>query len=129
MILVDSDVLIAHLRGLPVARGWLVRARRDGSRLAISVVSVAEITGGMRSAERREVWRLLGSLQVEEVTDVIARRAGELMRTYRRSHPGIGTPDYLIAATADIRGLELATLNVKHFPMRKGLRAPFRLPR
>lgn len=56
MILVDSDVLIAHLRGVVAARDWLVSARKDGP-LAISVVSTAELIGGMRTAERREVWR------------------------------------------------------------------------
>ncbi|TXB86454.1 type II toxin-antitoxin system VapC family toxin, partial [Mycobacterium tuberculosis] len=40
MILVDSDVLIAHLRGVVAARDWLVSARKDGP-LAISVVSTA----------------------------------------------------------------------------------------
>jgi predicted nucleic acid-binding protein len=49
------------------------------------------------------------------------------MRRHRRSHHGIGLGDYLIAATATVRGLEPATLNVEHFPMFKGLRAPFRL--
>jgi predicted nucleic acid-binding protein len=34
--------------------------------------------------------------------------------------------DYLIAATADVIGAQPATLNVKHFPMFEGLRAPFR---
>ncbi len=33
--------------------------------------------------------------------------------------------DYLAAATAQISGLDLATLNVRHFPMFDGLRAPF----
>lgn len=28
MILVDSDMLIAHLRGVEVARQWLLRAAR-----------------------------------------------------------------------------------------------------
>ena len=47
------------------------------------------------------------------------------MRQFRRSHAGIGPGDYLIAATADVQGFELATLNVKRFPMFKGLRPPF----
>jgi predicted nucleic acid-binding protein len=127
VILVDSDVLIAHLRGIPAARAWLVETRRESGPLATSVVSVAEITGGMRSSERQEVWQLLSSLHVEGVNEVVARRAGELMRRYRRSHASIGVADYLIAATADVVGLDLATLNVRHFPMRKGLRPPFRL--
>jgi predicted nucleic acid-binding protein len=127
VILVDSDVLIAHLRGVAAARDWLSDARRTSGPLAVSVVTVAEITGGMRSGERREVWRLLGALRTQPVDEQTARRAGELMRRHRGSHQGIGLGDYLIAATATVRGLELATLNVKHFPMFKGLRPPFRL--
>ena len=124
MILVDSDVLIAHLRGLDSARDWLIDARTHGP-LAISVVSIAELVGGMRSIERREVWRLLASFRAEPATEIIARRAGEMMRRYRRSHTGIGLGDYLIAATADVKGLQLATLNVRHFPMFEGLQPPF----
>jgi len=48
VILVDSDILIAHLRGLEAAGDWLVEARGQGP-LAISVVSITEIAGGMRS--------------------------------------------------------------------------------
>lgn len=124
MTLVDSDILVAHLRGSDRARDWLMGLREAG-RPAISVVSIAEIAGGMRAGEPRQVWRLLGSMNVKPATELIARRAGEMMRRYRRSHAAIGLGDYLIAATADVEGLELATLNVKHFPMFKGLRPPF----
>jgi hypothetical protein len=127
MILVDSDVLIAHLRGVEQAHAWLRQARTAGP-VAVSVVSIAELTGGMRSAERREVWSLLGSLRAEPVTELVARRAGEFMRQYRRSHSGIGLADYLIAATAELRGQTLATLNVRHFPMFTELRRPFETP-
>ncbi|WP_347403835.1 type II toxin-antitoxin system VapC family toxin [Mycobacterium sp. 236(2023)] len=126
MILVDSDVLIAHLRGVDAARNWLTGARREGP-LAISVVSIAEIVGGMRSSERREVWRLLASFRVEPVTEIIARRAGDYRRQYRRSNNGIGLGDYLIAASVDVRGHEFATLNIRHYPMFDTLRAPFNL--
>lgn len=47
------------------------------------------------------------------------------MREYRRGHNEIGIADYLVAGTADFRGLQLATLNVRHFPMFDGLTAPF----
>jgi len=127
LILVDSDILIAHLRGVVAARTWLSATRAESGPLSVSAVSLAEITGGMRTGERRAVWHLLGSFRVEGVNEVIARRAGELMRAHRRSNVGIGLADYLIAATAESTGLTLATLNVKHFPMFKGLRAPFKL--
>ena len=53
MILVDSDVLIEHLRGAAAARDWLLDARQSSGPLAISVVSLTEIAGGMRPPERR----------------------------------------------------------------------------
>ena len=126
MILVDSDVLIAHLRGHDRARAWLLQARRDTGPLGASVVSVVEVAGGMRAPERREVTRFLASLHLFSVTDRIAWRAAELMRSHRRSHAGIGLGDYLVAATAEVEGLDLATLNVRHYPMFPGLTAPFR---
>jgi predicted nucleic acid-binding protein len=125
VILVDSDVLIEHLRGNTAARDWLVHARQSAGPLAISVVSLTEVAGGMRAPERREVMRLLGSMQRFEVSEQVAWRAAQLMHEYRRSHSGIGLGDYLIAATALTDGLELATLNVRHFPMFPGLTRPF----
>ncbi|MGH3907510.1 MAG: type II toxin-antitoxin system VapC family toxin [Pseudonocardiaceae bacterium] len=127
MILVDTDVLIANLRGIAAARDWLRVARARTGRLAVSVVTNAEIIGGMRSPERREVTRLLNSLRPLPVTDMIAHRAGELRLQYRRSHAAIGLVDYVIAATAQVHGLELATLNTKHFPMFDDLKPPFQI--
>jgi predicted nucleic acid-binding protein len=123
--LVDSDILIAHLRGVPAARGWLETTRRETGPLGISAISITEVAGGMRSGERREVNRLLATMRQFPVTESIAWRAAGFMRTYRRSHQGIGLGDYLIAGTADVAGLELATLNVRHFPMFDGLEPPF----
>lgn len=127
MILVDSDVIIAHLRGTKAAKTWLRSARQRTGRLAVSAVSVVEVAGGMRSSERKEVIRLLAIMHVVSVSERIAWRAAEFMRTHRRAHTGIGLGDYLVAATADVEGLEFATLNVRHFPMFPGLLAPFEL--
>ncbi|MGH7883580.1 MAG: type II toxin-antitoxin system VapC family toxin [Candidatus Dormibacteraceae bacterium] len=127
MILVDSDILIAHLRGISEAMNWFERARRQTGPLAISVVSVLEVAGGMRSSECREVTRFLSSLRTFVVTEQIAWKASELMRIHRRSHSGIGFADYLVAATAIVKGCELATINVRHFPMFDGLVSPFQL--
>jgi hypothetical protein len=127
VILVDSDVLIAHLRGIDVARQWLVRVRKETGPLAMSTVGIAEVAGSMRSPERREVSRLLASLRQFPVSERIAWRAAALMRAHGRSNIGIGLGDYLVAATAQVEGLVLATLNTKHFPMFIGLAAPFDL--
>ena len=76
--------------------------------MAISVVSITELVSGMRSAERHEAWQLLAAFRAEPATEIIARRAGDFWRQYRRSHSGIGLGDYLIAATADVKGCRLA---------------------
>lgn len=128
MILVDSDVLSANLRGINSAHTWLLKARTEQGRLAVSVVTVAEILGGMRSPERREVNRLLSTLHTMPITETVAHRAGEFRRRYHRAYTSIGIADYLIAATADLHGLPLATLNVRHFPMFDDLYPPFQIP-
>lgn len=124
MRLFDSTVLIAHLRGSPPAT-QLVRDASEAGEAACSVLSRVEIEGGMRSEERRDVRRLFTALTLEPVTDGIAARAAEHLRRHRRSHPGIDVVDYVVAATADVLGAELLTLNVKHFPMFDDLHAAF----
>jgi len=125
VILVDSDVLVEQLRGNPAARDWLVEVRRTRGRLRASQVTAVELLGGMRSDERHRVRALVDSLELLDVDGRVARQAGVLMRQFRRSHSGIGLADYLIAATAQVQGLELATLNIRHFPMVEGLSPPF----
>jgi predicted nucleic acid-binding protein len=124
MLLIDSTVLIAYLKGAPGARD-LIRPAIADSDAAASVLSRVEIEGGMRSGERSAVARLMDALHLVPVSDPIAARAGQLSRRYRRSHQGIDVVDFVIAATAELAGAELATLNVKHFPMIAGLRPAF----
>lgn len=121
--LFDSSVIIAHLRGESQATA-LLTSMETNDRLA-SVLSRAEIEGGMRSGERAQVAGLFSVLTLLPVTDLIAGRAGEHVRRFRRSHPGIDLVDYLVAATAELHGARLATLNVRHFPMVRGLRPPW----
>lgn len=123
-VLFDSSVLIAHLRGDTRARD-LLRDRVRAGRAYASVISRAELEGGMRSAERSDVARLFEALVLLPVTDAIARQAGSDLRQYRSSHHGVDLADYLIGATADEHHLELATLNVCHFPAFPNLRPPW----
>ena len=122
MIVFDTSVLIAHLRGDERATDLLLET--PGRERLASVLARIEIEGGMRSAERGAVASLFSVLRLIPVTDPIARRAGELLRTYRRSHTGIDLVDYAVAATAEVNAARLATLNIKHFPMFPGLLHP-----
>lgn len=123
LTLFDTSVLIAHLRGDSRATRSLLDTPA-AERLA-SVLARIEIEGGMRSGERAAVGALFGVIRLLPVTDAIARRAGEHLRTYRRSHTGIDLVDYAVAATAELHGAAVATLNVKHFPMYPDLEPPW----
>lgn len=122
-MLFDTSVLIAHLRGDPRATELLISVPTM-DRLA-SVLARVEIEGGMRTGERVSVAGLMDGLRLVQVTDAIARRAGEHLRRFRRSHIGIDLVDYVIAATAEAYDVPLLTLNTRHFPMFKGLKPAF----
>ena len=68
--------------------------------------------------------RLFRTIRWIPVDEPISRRAGELGRRWDRHRPGIGLADLVIAATAEQLDAQLATTNVRHFPMFE-LRAPY----
>jgi predicted nucleic acid-binding protein len=121
-VLLDTSVLVDHLRAVAPATEYLAGLEL---RPACSEISRIEVLQGLRSAERRTAARLFALIEWVPVDEAVARRAGELGRKWRRSHPGIGVADLAIAATAEQLEANLATRNLKHFPMFKGLRAPY----
>ena len=122
-VLLDTTIVIDLLRGVSAARSYV---RSLDETPACSEITRVEVLRGLRSAERRPTERLFDTLRWVGVDQTIARRAGEIGREWRASHPGIATADLLIAATAEELGLELSTLNTKHFPMFRPLRPPYR---
>ncbi len=123
-IVCDTSVLIDVLRGDERAI-TLLTGLADRDELWGVVVTRSELLSGMRSRERRATYALLDSLRWREVDLELADRAGELARRYRRSHPGVELPDFLIAAGVELLGGMLLTLNVKHFPMFPDLEPPY----
>jgi predicted nucleic acid-binding protein len=122
MLLLDTSVPIDVLRGSEAAIHWL------GSLEAVpwcSELTRAEVLGGVRSPERSRTERLLGSLRWVAVDESVSRRAGELGRSYRRSHPRLSIVDFVIAATAQLLEADLATGNARHYPMFAGLTPPY----
>ncbi len=124
-ILVDTSVLIDHLRGDEAAQRALVGAVEQGERLACSVVTKVEVLAGMRPGEEPATRRLLDALDWIDVDDGIAERAGAMANRYLRSHPGVDPIDFIIAATAEQHDAALWTRNIKHFPMFADLRSPY----
>lgn len=104
-VLVDSDILIDHLRGaraLPTVP------------LACSVITRCELFAGRDQPEMLR--RLLAQMHEIAVDPMIAERGGTLRRSL-----GLATPDALIAATALEHKLPLMTRNERHFVRVDGL--------
>ncbi len=125
-VLIDTSVLIDHLRGDRRAADLLLALARAGTELWSVTVVRTEVLAGMRSGEEAFTNRLLDQLHWADVTREMADTAGRLAARHLRSHPGVDTVDYLIAAAAQLLGAELKTQNVKHFPMFPGMAPAYR---
>ncbi len=122
-MLLDSCIVIDLLRGREPALAWVETLETTPS---LCVVTATEIIAGHRTtAERRLIDRLLSTYTVLDIGLDVASLAGDHLRRYAPSH-GIDPIDALIAATAQVHGLALTTLNIKHFPMFAGLKRPYR---
>jgi predicted nucleic acid-binding protein len=105
-VLVDSDVIIDHLRGARPLPGFP---------LAYSVITRCELFAGRDSVDLLR--ELLAPMHEIPVDSLIAERGGTLKRTSQ-----LPTPDALIAATALAHELPLMTRNRRHFDRVVGLR-------
>ena len=122
-LLIDTDVLIDYLRGQADAVAFLKKTRR---KLRVSAATVAELHVGVREGDEREVLeRFLGLLEAVDITPDIVRQAGLWRRDFGKSH-GTGLMDALIAASAELSGSTLVTLNGKHYPMLESVLVPYR---
>lgn len=112
-MLVDTDVLIWHLRGLSHA----TRRLDQLPNLTISAVTWLELLQGFRS--KAELVAVQKSFEMRKaqrlpLTPAITDRAVALMEALTLSD-GLQMGDALIAATALEHQLPLLTGNVKHF--------------
>lgn len=122
-ILIDTDVMIDFLQGNPKA-GALLKA--NAANMILPAIVVAELYAGVRGAEEENMLDSLMSLfRIIPVSAELARTGGLLKNQYFNSH-GTGLADAIIAATAIAEKADLKTLNTKHYPMLKGLHAPYR---
>ena len=121
-VLLDTDILVDFLRGYNKAEAF-ISAQAD--RIILSAIVVAELYAGVKGAAEREALDALVSLfRIVPVDLEIAKAGGLYRRDYGKSH-GVGLADAILAATAEAWKAELKTLNIKHYPMLKGLRPAY----
>lgn len=114
--LVDTTLLIEHLRGNEQARAFLKDNYPN-----ISTVSIAELIQGSRDKdELAAALKLVLSLSEIAIDKKISNKAIDLMKKFYLSK-GLKFLDALIAATALENKLTLITGNLKHFKFIEGL--------
>jgi tRNA(fMet)-specific endonuclease VapC len=116
--LLDTTVLIAHLRGDRAVTDALLQRLGVGHSLGTTCVNIAEIERGLRPAERKKAQVLLARLAFFDTTREAATRAGRYQADWARRGRTLHTPDALIAGTARAHGAVLVTDNLDDFPMR-----------
>jgi hypothetical protein len=125
-LVLDTSVLIDHLRGRPRAATALIPgAIARGDELWSSQLVRAEVLAGMREDEEIATRNLLQLISWVDVDEALAEAAGSLGRQFLPAHRGIDAVDLIVAALTLQLGGELKTTNVRHFPMFEGLAPPY----
>jgi predicted nucleic acid-binding protein len=114
----DTTVLIAHLRGEMDVTEALLKLLAAGHSLGTTCINVAEIERGLQPRERKQVHALMDPLSFFETTREAAVRAGRYEADWAQKGRTIHTPDALIAGTARAHGGVIVTDNLDDFPMR-----------
>jgi predicted nucleic acid-binding protein len=117
-VVVDSDVLIAVLRGDARLAGAIKRCAATAASLAVTPVNVAEIFAGVRRGEEARTRVFLGTFACLRVDRAVGETAGAFLARHGASH-GLRLADAVVAACAVVHGHRLFTLHREHYPMRE----------
>lgn len=112
-IILDTDILIDHLRGYSPARGYIEQFEFGLFRGYVTTISVLERYTGKKMNEASklaEVEKLIGILENVDLSMEIAKKAGEMVRLYE-----CAIPDAIVAATASYIEAKIVTRNRKHY--------------
>jgi len=120
--LLDSVILIDHLRGVEPATKWLKKLGEGEA--VLSAITRAEVLCGGTEKEELAALELCDAIECLPLTRDDATSAAELRRTY-----GWKLPDAFQAAVALRYGLRLVTRNARDFDEKKHafLLIPYRL--
>jgi predicted nucleic acid-binding protein len=125
-IALDTSVIVDHLNGYEPAVDLIVELIEEEAEFVSSMVVRTEVLAGMRANEEKRTRAFLSLIEWDPVTEEVSEGAGALGRKHLRASSGIDTPDLLLAELAQRLGIDVLTMNVKHFkPMFPALKAPY----
>lgn len=121
MYLADTNIVSELMRPRPDVgvQQWSERLERSALAVVISAMTVDEIIYGLdrKPHAAKMLWfdRFLQNCNVLPVTDMVARRAGEMRAQLAARGQTREQADMLIAATAQVHALTLVTRNARDF--------------
>ncbi|MCS6919723.1 MAG: type II toxin-antitoxin system VapC family toxin [Fimbriimonadales bacterium] len=125
-LLLDTDVISFYLRGHLQTLQRVARYLEHYSQLELSVVSYYELRRGLvrigASRRLRDLEILAARSKVWEVSYEVAHDASAIAGTLMAQGEKLDDADVLIAATARVLGIGVATGNLRHFGRIEGLR-------
>lgn len=113
-ILLDTSILIDHIRQKETNQTPLYKLSEGGHEFCISILSHTECYSGKSIWERKNAKEaleaILSNIKILPLDIGVSKKAGEIRAKY-----SVGVGDAVIAATALIHELPIATLNSKDF--------------
>ena len=120
MVIIDTDILIAAIRGNAIAEKLLSKYKRE---LAISAITAAELyVGANNPTKKKLVEEILKEHTVIMINKAITETTLRLVKEYNTRSNRLLMPDALIAATCLEYNASLITFNTKDFKFVKGLK-------
>ena len=118
-VLFDTPILMDLLERRPRTIARLRALSEQGARMAISILTMAEIHASVAQGEEEATGRLLELFDVLPLTEDLVKSSGALVAHRRRLGRAYALDDMLIAATAIEHGYQLYTTNKKDFEVPK----------
>jgi len=124
-LILDTDALVALLKGLPQADVALKRLEENDDQIATTIISAYELLRGAYISSNpeknlAEVRELLSNMEVIDLTFQACEEAARIYRNLRKSGHLIGEDDVIIAGIAKASGGTLLTRDA-HFKLVQGL--------
>jgi predicted nucleic acid-binding protein len=121
IICLDTSILIDYFRKVNKSKSFFYELTKDYNLFAVSVITEYEIYSGS-NAEQDKYWDIFfGKIISLPYNSEANRITTRIERELRLKNKTIDKPDIMIAGTAIVNNMKLATLNEKHFERIEGL--------
>ena len=116
--LLDTTLLIEHLRGKRPAVNFITELMRQGHRLCVCCVNIAELYSGLSLEQGAQAKLLIDALDYCDSTPDAALQAGIYRYEFARRGISLSVTDTLVAAIAKANDAIIVTANIRHYPMK-----------